>query len=96
MMMIFVIPQLTSVLKEVEPQFRSPRCSLAPVTSTEFLVVLVILIVGAVVGARFVMGTSGKNQIDRIKMRCPFGSIFQRIYLVRFSRSLYAHCFASP
>lgn len=92
MMMIFVIPQLTSVLKEGGAAI--PLSTRLLIGTSDFLRnfwwVLVILIVGAVIGARFIMGTPwGKNQIDRIKMRLPiFGNIFQRIYLVRFSRSL--------
>lgn len=92
MMMIFVIPQLTSVLKEGGATL--PLSTRLLIGTSNFLKndwwVLVILVVGAVIGARFIMGTPwGKNKIDRVKMRLPiFGNIFQRIYLVRFSRSL--------
>lgn len=92
MMMIFVIPQLTSVLKEGGATL--PLSTRLLIGTSNFLKndwwVLVILVVGAAVGIRSLMGTQwGKDRIDRIKMRLPvFGNIFQRIYLVRFSRSL--------
>jgi len=92
MMMIFVIPQLTDVLTAGGAQL--PLMTRLLMGASDFLVkkwwLLLIVIIGAVAGYQAYGRTeNGKNMIDRIKLKAPiFGSIFQRIYLVRFSRSL--------
>jgi type IV pilus assembly protein PilC len=92
LMMIFVIPQLTTVLQEAGTELPLSTRLLIGTSSflRDFWWVLVLLIVGGGVTVRAVVRTQwGKDFIDRMKMRLPiFGNIFQRIYLVRFSRSL--------
>lgn len=92
LMMIFVIPRLSGILEE-SGQELPPMTKLLIGTSTflqNFWWVFLLLIVGGTIAYRFAARTDeGKRQIDRAKMRAPvFGTIFQHIYLVRFSRSL--------
>ncbi|MFA6512308.1 MAG: type II secretion system F family protein [Patescibacteria group bacterium] len=92
LMMIFVIPRLSSILEE-SGQELPPLTKLLIGTSTflqNFWWVLVILAVGGWLGYRFAMQRpEGKRVLDRVKMHAPvFGAIFQHMYLVRFARSL--------
>ncbi len=92
MMMIFVIPQLTDVLTAGGQEL--PMTTKLLIGTSDFLKtkwwVLLILGIAGFVAYRSVERTDqGKDVIDRAKLKFPiFGGIFQRIYLVRFARSL--------
>ncbi len=91
-MMIFVIPKLTAVIQESGSKL--PITTRTLIGASDFLQhwwwTLVLAIVGLVFLFRtYVKSDIGRHQFDRLKMRLPiFGQIFQKIYLVRFSRSL--------
>ena len=91
-MMIFVIPQLTSML--------TASGSALPFT-TKILIgtsdlmrnywwALLIGLIGVFGGLKYFISLPfGKQLIDKIKIRLPvFGALFQKIYLVRFTQSL--------
>lgn len=92
LMMIFVLPKLTEVLKQGGAEL--PWSTKLVMGSSDFLrgqwwvIVLVIFI--AVFTYNFINHQpEGRKRIDRLKMRLPvFGGIYQNIYMVRFSRSL--------
>jgi type II secretory pathway component PulF len=92
-MMIFVIPQLTSILAETGTEL--PTTTKILISTSSFLtaywwLALVVLVIG--VGAfRFLIKTKkGKHYWDAFKLRLPiFGNLFQKIILVRFTRSLH-------
>jgi len=91
-MMVFVIPKLTEVITQEGGSL--PWSTKSVIWVSNFLVhfwwVIILLVIGLAVGYSTVMKTAqGKRYIDKFKMKMPiFGQIFQRVYLVRFSRSL--------
>jgi len=91
-MMIFVIPKLTEVISQEGGSLPWSTKSVIWVSGfmTQFWWLILLIIVGvAVVYTTVAKTEKGKHLIDRLKMQMPvFGQIFQRIYLVRFSRSL--------
>ncbi|USN53718.1 MAG: type II secretion system F family protein [Candidatus Nomurabacteria bacterium] len=92
LMMIFVIPQLTDILTAGGQEL--PIMTRALIATSAFLQtkwwVLLIVIALLYAAYRFVeRSEQGQDVIDRLKLHFPiFGQIFQRIYLVRFARSL--------
>ncbi len=91
-MMTFVVPKLTAVLSESRTAL--PFSTRILIASGRFFehwwwLVLVLLVVGAV-GLRFAVRTpAGRKAWHELQLRLPvFGKLFQRIYLVRFTRSL--------
>jgi len=93
LMMIFVIPQLTSVLKETGVDL--PLSTKILIAVSDFFVNfwwLLLLFVGfiAVLFRLAIKTNSGRWYWDLLKLRLPiFGKMFQEIILVRFTRSLY-------
>lgn len=91
LMMIFVIPKLTATLTQYGAEL--PLMTRLLIGASDILRYYWWLVAGvgiaAFVGFRVYAKTpSGNRQIDNLKFRLPiFGSIYQRIYLVRFSRS---------
>lgn len=91
-MMIYVVPKLTAILTESNVEL--PLTTKILIGSSDFLTsywwLLLIIIGAAVAGARmFARTAAGKLFIDTLMLRLPiFGRLFQRIYLVRFTRSL--------
>lgn len=91
LMMIFVIPQLTDSLISSGAELPAATKLLIFVSDTlKNFWWLIAAVGGIAVGiARFYIRTpAGHRQFDTIKFHLPiFGQIFQKIYLVRFSRS---------
>lgn len=93
LMMIFVIPQLTSILTETGVEL--PLTTRILVGTSNFLSDywwgIAIALAAAVGGLRMVTRTDrGKFIWDSLILRLPiFGKLFQKIILVRFARSLY-------
>ncbi len=91
-MMVFVIPKLTSVLTESGTEL--PMATKILIGTSDFMSgywwLIILIIVGIVSGVYYYNKTAkGSYLIDVIKLRVPiFGKLFQRIYLVRFTRSL--------
>lgn len=92
-MMSFVVPKLTAILQEANiPLPLSTRMLIAVsgfFARDWWLVILLSILV--VLGFRAWIGTpGGRFYWDGIKMSVPvFGGLFQRIYVVRFARSLF-------
>ena len=91
-MMIFVVPKLTDVMAETGAEL--PMATKILIAVSDFLAsfwwLLVIIIVGGGLGVRFAIHTPiGKKIVDTVLLRLPiFGKLFQRIFLVRFTRSM--------
>ncbi|MBU0613047.1 type II secretion system F family protein [Patescibacteria group bacterium] len=90
-MMIFVIPQLTAVLEEAGTEL--PWATRMLMATSDFLQnywwsLIVIAIVSTLSYRLYYRTSTGKKQIDKIKLRIPvFGNIYKKIYLTRFARS---------
>ncbi len=91
-LMIYVIPNLTSIL--VETGAKLPLSTRIVIGASNFLrnyiIFIAIAITGLVFLTRFYLSSyTGKKNIDILKLRMPiFGKLFQYIYLMRFTRSL--------
>lgn len=91
-MMVFVIPKLTGVLQETGAEL--PFATKILIGTSGFLQnywwLLIIIIVGLIFGVRFIISIpQGRKYLDILKLKLPiFGKLFQKIYLVRFTRSL--------
>lgn len=91
LMMIFVVPKLTDALLAGGAKLPLPTRILMATSSflTHYWWLAVALIAIIVTLARIYLRTpGGRRAYDVIKFRLPvFGGIFEKIYLVRFSRS---------
>lgn len=91
-MMVFVIPKLTEIMKESGAKLPpTTRALIAVSTFLQHFWWLVFLIgVGVILMVRFYIKTPvGRRQFDVLKVRLPvFGQIFEKMYLVRFARAL--------
>ena len=91
-MMVSVVPKLTAVIVETGGEIPMPTRILMGISAflNKFWFLLLIAIIGAAIGLRFFLKTEiGKKLFDTLTLRMPiFGTLFQRIYLVRFTRSL--------
>ncbi|MDD5043124.1 MAG: type II secretion system F family protein [Patescibacteria group bacterium] len=92
-MMVFVIPQLTGVLEETGTEL--PLSTRLLIGTSDFIRsywwALLFALAALVAGFRIYTATEpGRYKWDYLKLRIPiFGPIFQKLYLVRFTRSLY-------
>lgn len=90
-MMIFVIPKLTAVLKESGAEL--PLSTRILITTSDFMKgywwLLLIIIVGIIIGIRYLISyPQGRKYWDFLKIKLPiFGQLFQKIYIIRFTRS---------
>ncbi len=91
-MMIFVIPQLTSMLTAsgAELPFTTKVLIGSSQVMRQYWWALILLITGIIAGVKWILKTPrGRNIWDTFKLHVPvFGSLFKMIYLVRFTRSL--------
>jgi type IV pilus assembly protein PilC len=91
-MMIYVVPKLTDIMQETGGELPLTTRLLIGISYflSHYWYVLGILAMLAVVALRFYLRTpQGKLFFDIAKIRLPiFGKLFQRIYLVRFTRSM--------
>ena len=91
-MMIFVVPKLTAVLRESGADL--PLATRILVNVSDFFVKYWYVIVGgalgAVVGVRTAYRTpGGKRFLDGVLLRIPvFGALFRKIYITRITHSL--------
>jgi len=91
LMMIFVVPQLTSMLKEMGTELPITTKILISVSGfiKSFWWLLAIIFVGAALGImRATKTEKGRHVIDILKLKIPvFKGLFQKIYLARFSEN---------
>ncbi len=91
-MMSFVVPKLVAVLKEANVEL--PVTTRILIATSNFFenfwwLILIILAVFIMSIRVFVKTPEGKLLWDTVLLRLPiFGKFFQRVYVVRFSRSL--------
>ena len=91
-MMIFVIPKLTDVLKETGGDL--PMATKILMGASDFMIHYWWLLLGGVIVLAvtvrvFLKTPAGKKFFDYFLLKLPiFGKLFQRIYLIRFTRSL--------
>ncbi len=91
-MMVFVVPKLTNVLTESGAEL--PIATKILVATSDILqnywLALILLFIGLGVLLRFLVSTPrGAYAIDYFLLRLPiFGPLFQKIYVVRFARSM--------
>ncbi len=91
LMMIFVIPRLTSILTESGVEL--PFTTKILISSSEFLQGYWWLVILLLIALSFLFRTVrrsefGRRRIDQITLRLPiFGEIFKKIYLTRLTRS---------
>lgn len=91
-MMVFVVPKLTSVLQESGATLPLPTRLLIGTSGffQKYWILIIIAGIAAFFGFRFwTAQPAGRSAWDLIKLKIPvFGPLFQRIYIVRFTRSL--------
>jgi type IV pilus assembly protein PilC len=91
-LMIYVIPNLTSILTETGMEL--PFSTRIVIGTSNFLQSYILFIILALGGLAFLLRAylktySGRRNFDIIKLRLPvFGTLFKYIYLMRFTRSL--------
>ncbi len=91
LMMIFVIPKLTDAL--IAGGAELPFATKALIAISGFLtgywwLIIALLGIGVALFRFYVRTPQGHRQYDMLKFHLPiFGTIFQKIYLVRFARS---------
>ncbi len=92
-MMIYVVPKLTDVLKETGAEL--PLSTKLLIGASSFLVnywwlVIVLLAAFFVTFILYTKREDGRRRWDTFKLRVPlFGKILQKLYLVRFTRSMF-------
>jgi type IV pilus assembly protein PilC len=90
-MMIFVIPKLTAVLEESGATL--PLSTRILIATSDFMKsywwLLLMIILGLIAGMKYLVTLpEGRKYWGFLKIKLPiFGQIFQRIYIVRFTRS---------
>jgi len=91
-MMIFVVPKLTGILAETGAELPFATKLLIGTSSilASYWWLLLIILGAIIIGFRFYIKTpAGKKQFDFLLLKAPiFGKLLQRIYLVRFTRSM--------
>jgi len=90
--MIFIVPQLIAVILESGGEL--PWTTKLLIATSGLFVhwwwLMLLIVVGAVIGFKvYTSNEAGHKKWDEIKLRAPLlGKLYQRIYLVRFGRSL--------
>lgn len=91
-MMVSVVPKLTAVITESGGELPLPTKILIAISAflTKFWIPLIVfLAVSFFALRRFIKTPNGKTAFDTLLLQLPiFGTLFKRIYLVRFTRSL--------
>ncbi len=91
-MMTFMIPRLSEILKETGAPL--PFATKLLMNTSDFFAsywYIIVILVGAIAifFVSFLKTPEGRKQWDNFKLKVPvFGKFFQKIYLIRFSRSL--------
>ncbi|MFZ4631744.1 MAG: type II secretion system F family protein [Patescibacteria group bacterium] len=91
-LMLYVIPNLTSMLSESGMEL--PWSTKVVIGTSNFLQAYILFVLIGVVAAGFLLRLylktyAGQRNLDIVKLRLPiFGMLFKYIYLMRFTRSL--------
>ena len=91
-MMIFVIPQLTSILEQSGQDL--PLLTDIIIGSSVFMrsywyILLAVVVAGPIFFTRYIKTDAGKKFWDRAQLNLPiFGGILRKVYLFRFAESL--------
>lgn len=92
LMLTFVVPKLTDIMAQSGGELPMATRILIGVSGflSKFWWIVLLIVLGGGIGLRIFARTSrGKVIFDTIKLRLPvFGKLLQRIYLVRFTRSM--------
>jgi len=92
-MMVFVIPKLTAIFKESGAEL--PLSTRILIGTSDMLAnfwwVILIIVIGLIISLKFYISKPfGRRQLDYIKLKLPVaGKLFQKIYIVRFTRSMH-------
>lgn len=92
LMMIYVVPQLTSMLEETGQEL--PFTTKVLIASSKIMKnwfwLIILLVIGLIVGfIRLIRTEKGRFVWDILKLKVPiFKSLFQKIYLARFAENL--------
>lgn len=91
-MMVFVVPKLTAIISESGAKL--PFATRVLIATSEFMQnywYVLIFVIGGGLFALYKLTRQGPGKVlfDRLKLKVPvFGKLWQRIYLVRMTRSL--------
>ncbi|MGI6374005.1 MAG: type II secretion system F family protein [Patescibacteria group bacterium] len=91
-LMLYVIPNLTSMLEESGADL--PLATRLVISTSSFLQHYILLVIALIISLGFLLRLylktyGGKRNLDIVKLKMPvFGRLFQYIYLMRFTRSL--------
>ncbi len=92
LMMIFVVPKLTSIITEAGGELPTPTKILIAVSDflTNYWWVVIGGVIALIVGFRmYLKSKTGRRQFDYVILHMPiFGPLLRMIYLVRFTRSM--------
>ncbi|MEI7498725.1 MAG: type II secretion system F family protein [Candidatus Falkowbacteria bacterium] len=91
-MMIYVVPKLTEIITESGAKLPLATRILIGVSNIlqNYWWLIALVGIGVAAGLKtYLKTTKGKNQFDWLIIHLPiFGSLFQKIYLIRFTRSM--------
>jgi type IV pilus assembly protein PilC len=91
-MMIYVVPKLTEIITESGAKLPLATRILIGVSNIlqNYWWLIALVGIGGAAGLKaYLKTTKGKNQFDWLIIHLPiFGNLFQRIYLIRFTRSM--------
>lgn len=92
LMMIFVVPKLTSIITEAGGELPTPTKILIAVSDflTNYWWIVIGGVIALIAGFRmYLKSKTGRRQFDYIILHIPiFGPLLRMIYLVRFTRSM--------
>lgn len=91
-MMVFVVPKLVNMMLETGGELPASTRALIAISNffVRFWPLMILGLIGLAIFIRYFKKTKkGRNLIDSISLKLPiFGNLINKIYLVRFSRSL--------
>lgn len=91
-MMVFVVPKLTAIITESGGELPLPTKILVAISDflANFWWLFILILISLGLGLKFLLQIpQTKKYIDFLILKAPiFGKLFQKIYIVRFTRSL--------
>jgi type IV pilus assembly protein PilC len=92
LMMVFVVPKMTAMLKESGQEL--PFLTKILINSSDFMkeswyVIIIAIIAFVILFKMFISSKGGKILFNKSILKLPiFGELFKKVYIVRFARSL--------